>query len=433
MTGPATYGQLTELACRQLAEWSTRLATERLPTGAGMTAIGQYRAVLAALDRHAHQVTGQARHPLIDELDEPVTRPTRALRVFLDTLTRTATESGIHPGPHPEVAAARTWNAASDLLATHFTSSGEPRSPDAVHLDRPGGQAAALQRVAAAVTVLQAAVPTLRLRAAQAGVAWARVETLLPEQRDLMVAARRAAGAPVPAGWDGVTVARPGVPVDGRLGELTGRVRRLRHWAWRLATQPAPGVRTLTDFATTAVIVHRAAADLPGAGQPLTQRARDAATAWAGVRDGLHHLRTASPGISTVRADAHALQHLALELGAGIDCPDRHAIAVTSAVLNAFTDIAGWNAATVTQLASRRGLLLRGRYMTGSDITDHPDLAAAKLSDCLAPIPPGYLDRLNDAYAAAAAGRSPARPVTVRPTPHHTRAHGPGRSAPGLG
>lgn len=429
MTDPARYGELTGLGLRQVAAGSARLATSRLPDGGGPPAIADYEQVLAALDHHARRVAGLDRHPIADALDNPTTEDDRALRTFLDALTDAA--SDVRPGAPADGAwysAARTWNAATDLLATHFGANGDPRSPEATCLDAPAGQAAALSRVAEATAVLLAAGPHLRLRAAQAGMSWAQVEQAVPDLTGLQDAACHAAGQHTAGGWDQYRVARPGLTADGGLRELTGRVRRLRHSAWALSTQPTASVRPLGDIAIAAVTVHQLAAALPGLGEVLAERSRDGAAAWAGVRDGLHHLRTAIPCSNAVRVDAHAIQQLALGLDGGAGLPRRETAETMRTVLDAFTDIAGWNQTALTRMAQRGHLYLRGHYLTGEDITDHPDLVAAKLTDTLATIAPGQLDRLTAAYQRAAAPQRRFDPVVDLPVRRRTETRGPTRT-----
>ena len=75
-------------------------------------------------------------------------------------------------------------------------------------------------------------------------------------------------------------------------------------------------------------------------------------------------------------------------------------------------EVAGWNAATVQRLAAAGQVYVPGRTLTGDQVTDHPDLAAAKLAGRHVPAQPEHLRSLLTAYTAARDQAAAFRPGT---------------------
>jgi len=69
--------------------------------------------------------------------------------------------------------------------------------------------------------------------------------------------------------------------------------------------------------------------------------------------------------------------------------------------MSTFTDIAGWNAAAVNELASHGQLYVAGHRLTGDQVTDDPFLVEAKLKRGYVVAPVDGVESLARAYDAA--------------------------------
>jgi hypothetical protein len=101
---------------------------------------------------------------------------------------------------------------------------------------------------------------------------------------------------------------------------------------------------------------------------------------------------------------------------------------LSASLINAtgvFEQIAEWNATAVHRLAEAGSLYLPGRLLTGADVSDHPELVAAKLTSRLAHASVAHVRALVNAYrglrdlpplaGSASASPGPARPSNTPP------------------
>jgi excisionase family DNA binding protein len=69
----------------------------------------------------------------------------------------------------------------------------------------------------------------------------------------------------------------------------------------------------------------------------------------------------------------------------------------------AIGEIATWNQLVVQRQAARGRVMVPGRFLSGNEVSDDPMLVRAKLKNLLAPMPPGHLQPLTEAYRSAEA------------------------------
>jgi hypothetical protein len=447
MTGPdqgaATYGELSGQAVRSIAAGTALLSTQRLAGGSlpAAMAILSYRRVLHALDRQASEIVGVMRVPAPTLHVVKSTRRQDQQGLFLRRLRR-AVEAMATPTNDPEFDtgpwndAARTIHTAVDLICTHYDQRGEPRSPDTVLFTDPAAREAAVTQVAAATQLLLHGHGYLRLRMAEAGMPWSKVDDILPTPVGLIDAASDIAPSPqkgtcVRGAWASVTLARAPVVAIDDLASLDQRMSRLRTAAWQLRSEPTPNITALVDIATTAMSVHRFAAHLAqpepepvAAGRSGKWEQASAGTLiWTTIRAELHPLRTAAPAARAVGQDAAAIHGLLRDLAksARTSPGGRHAlVGPVRTWAGYFTQIAEWNAATIDRMAVCNQLFIRGQDLVGDDITDVPDLVHAKLTDQVTRAAPSHIARLLTTYRAASGAESP--------TPNF---NDPSRQAPG--
>lgn len=448
-TGRTSYADLMGDAAHHVAVAATALSRERLPDAAtARAAVESYWQLLGSLHQHAWHLAGGTRR--LDGITASARPdpPDAAVVRFIDSLAVTVR----HP-PSWEATAngtvVRAWSsaassvrAASDLLSTHRDLQDAWLTPEAILLDDPRVRADGLASLGDLARTALAAERDLGLRCGQASVPWREVGRRLPDLEPARLAAQDLArdarsGAVGRSILVELEVARPGIRTDDPFVELGDRVRRLRQTAWQLTHEPHVGMQSLTDFAAAAVILHahvgayltRAVpgdvADLPA--DSTARRAHQGRAAWSRAHLEARQLRTATPGLSLVRADLLSVRDLCrrlLPLGATESAEvatgdPRHLRAMVNGCVRAFTDIAGWNAAALENLNRTGQLYVSGHRLTGDQVTDDPSLVEAKVHDSFVPAPAQQVQPLAQAYEAAGAGASErgwSQPAPVGPS-----------------
>ena len=79
------------------------------------------------------------------------------------------------------------------------------------------------------------------------------------------------------------------------------------------------------------------------------------------------------------------------------------------------TDIAGWNSLTLDRLARSGHVHVPGRVLTGEQVTDRPDLATARLTGHLAPVPDENRRAVTATYQALRTHPFQPKPPAVAP------------------
>ena len=449
------FGELIRDTAEQLAAGVGTLTVTPFDTRAqAVAAVAAYRDLAYALARAGSQLLGPAepfaglRHATRPDLTDI------AMLHLVDDLHRLGHPRPFHVAPPAGGAgaawaeASRTAGAAADLLATHRGPDGQRRTPTPV-LDDPAVRRAGYAQLAALAGPLAGAAPVLARRAVDAGADWTRLEHLLPNAElaarsatDVRALARAGAIAKTLANTlagaerlDTLQVARPAVRTGEPLVELGDRWARLHRTAWQLSRDPRPGVGTLADYATAAVllteatgaVLNRAAQVDAARGRPAQPWQRQAhalaeqATGWRQVRVELAALRTPTPALLGVRADIHALRDLLIALSdPRTAAPAIRSLPVLLAGTRTLPDLATFNAATLDRIAATGDLYVTGAALPRDLLSDNRTLAAARLRNTLVAAPPELVDPARDAY------RTLLQPP--RGDIHAHRAEPPGRS-----
>lgn len=223
----------------------------------------------------------------------------------------------LRPPEHPWDEAARRLRAAADLLGTHTTINGGPRTPDAWVVWNDDARDGALGRLGALVVELAAAQDALALRAGQAGIHWSTVGRWLPPANRLREAALNVVAAADRAGarenpMDGLVPATGRVRVVCPVDEFGDRVARLRRRAWALRTAPDYSIRSWFDIAMAGLMVTAQTATFHGidlhdavvsAAHPSARRA----ASWLALMHDLRGYRGTGPGDEYIHADVTAV------------------------------------------------------------------------------------------------------------------------------
>ena len=377
-----TYAELLAQARAHLREGSTTLRGDRFWTpDEALDAIGDFHGLLDAIASHGRRLLRPAQLGRLG-----VTRHRDGLppveRVWIDIITRLEAVTGEarpHPsqltrGTTPWARSALALRAAADLVGTHFSTDGRPRSPDAAGATTATFDAGLVDLCHFAVAALAHEEP-LALRAIQADVPRAIVAKQLPGLEALADAARELAaqgpGRPERLlGSLGQTHLR--IRTDDPATELSDRMVRLRQGVWNLVADDADVLPSLRLTAGLGVVVHAHAAAFHGA--DLTAPDAIAPTgpgaliahgrAWQRLHQALSQFAVLAPPSTSIRDDAVAAARLLGEL-APLDAPrghlpittaDRHIGAALNGAVQVVADIAVHEGAAFDRL-SRSGLL----------------------------------------------------------------------------
>lgn len=437
-----TYAELLAQATAHLREGSTTLRGDRFWTpDEALDAIGDFHGLLDAIASHGRRLLrpaqlgrlGLTRHR--DGLP-PVERASIDLITRLEALTGDARPhpSQVRLGTTPWARSALALRAAADLVGTHFSTDGRPRSPDAAAATTASFDAGLVDLGHLAVAALAHEGP-LALRAIQAGVPRTIVTRQLPGFEALADAARelstQGAGRPETL-LNSLGQTQLRVRTDDPAAELSDRMVRLRQGVWSLIADHADVLPSLRLTAGLGVAVHAHAAALHGGDLTAPDGAGPTGPgalvahgrAWQRLHHALSQFAVLAPPAASVRADAVAAARLLSEL-VPLDAPrdrartatvDRHVGAALNGAVQVMADIAVHEGAAFDRL-SRAGLLhIPARALPRDLVTDHPDVAAARLNGRTVPAPNEILRAVATMYAEVAA-----HPIGVpapRPSDH---------------
>jgi hypothetical protein len=424
-----TYAELLAQATAHLREGSTTLRGHRFWTpDEALDAIGDFHGLLGASASHGRRLLRPAqlgRLGLTRHLDglPPVERASIDLITRLEAVTGEARPhpSQIRVGTTPWARSALALGAAADLVGTHFSTDGRPRSPDAAAATTATFDAGLVDLGHHAVVALAHEDP-LALRAIQAGVPRTIVTRQLPGLEALADAARelstQGAGRPETL-LNSLGQTRIRIRTDDPATELSDRMVRLRQGVWNLTadhTDVLPSLR-LTAGLGVAVHAHAAAfhgADItaPDAGETTGAGALVAhGRAWQRLHQALSRFAVLAPPSTSIRDDAVAAARLLGELAsldiardrAPIAAADRYVGAALNGAVQVMADIAVHEGAAFDRL-SRAGLLhIPARALPRDLVTDYPDVAAARLECRTVPAPTEILRAVAGMYTEVAA------------------------------
>lgn len=432
-----TYAELLTQATAHLREGSTALRGDRFWTpDEALEAIGDFHGLLDAIASHGRRLLrpaqlcrlGLTRHR--DGLP-PVERASIDLITRLEAVTGEARPhpSQVRGGTTPWARSALALRAAADLVGTHFSTDGRPRSPDAAEATTATFDAGLIDLGHLAVAALAHEDP-LALRAIQAGVPRTIVAQQLPGLEAISDAARELStqglGRPETL-LNSLGQTQLRVRTDDPATELSDRMVRLRQGVWNLIADHSDVLPSLRLTAGLGVAVHAHAAAFHGA--DITAPDPGGTTgpgalvahgrAWQRLHQALSQFAVLAPAVASVRDDAVAAARLLGEL-VPLDTPrdrdpiataDRHIGAALNGAVQMMADIAVHEGAAFDRL-SRAGLLhIPARALPRDLVTDHPDVAAARLSGRTVPAPTEILQAVAGMYAEVAA-----HPIGV-PTP----------------
>ncbi|NCT89749.1 hypothetical protein GXB85_02100 [Cellulomonas sp. APG4] len=405
-----------------------------------LDAIGDYHGLLDAIASHTRRLLwpaqlgriGLARHR--DGLP-PVERAAIDLAAGIEALTGEARPhpSQISGAGTPWARAALSLRAAADLVATHYTGEGRPRTPDATRTTTASFDAGLADLGHLAQAVLAHEDP-LALRAIQAGVPRGVVTRQLPGLQNLADVARNLA-TDAPQRLTAQLDALGQVPLrprkDEPATELADRMIRLRQATWELAGDRSDALASLRTMAALGVAVHAHAAAFHGADLTAPDTAgADRGTgalvgharAWQRLHQALSEFSILAPPTTSIRDDAAAAVRLLREL-APIEHPqthapfapaERHVAAVLNGAVQVMADIAVHEGTTFDRLARAGLLYMPARTLPRELVSDRPDLATARLEQRLVHAPDvttGATARLYTEVASHPIGVSTAAPV----------------------
>lgn len=424
-----TYADLLAQAAAHLRAGSTVLRGDRFWTpNEALDAIGDFHGLLDAIASHGRRLLrpaqlgrlGLTRHR--DGLP-PVERASIDLITRLEAVTGEARPhpSQVHLGTTPWARSALALRAAADLVGTHFSTDGRPRSPDAAEVTTATFDAGLVDLGRLAVAALAHEDP-LALRAIQAGVPRTVVAKQLPGLEAISDAARDLATqglGRLETLLDSLGQTQPRVRSDDPATELSDRMVRLRQGVWNLIADRTDVLPSLRLTAGLGVAVHAHAAAFHGAEltapdgiAPAGPRALVAhGRSWQRLHQALSQFAVLAPPVANVRDDAVAAARLLGELvplDTGCDrtpiaAADRHTGAALNGAVQVMADIAVHEGAAFDRL-SRAGLLhIPARALPRDLVTDHPDVAAARLNGRTVPAPAEILQAVAGMYAEVAA------------------------------
>ncbi|HYN55833.1 MAG TPA: hypothetical protein VES03_01425 [Motilibacterales bacterium] len=411
-----TYAQLTERAARRIARAHVLTTLDRIDhPRCPAWDVAAHRDLAAALVHLGRTLT----RPLAGSAPTLPRRrrggPDARLLRSLESLAGARDWSEPVPAEGPAAAlaeAAFLIRSAADLWATHHSTDGHPRSPEASRMRHPStlGAASREWRTLVSLTSQTAAV------VASGAPAGALTDNDLAVLREFP-RPREDPESPAPVGLLDLTVARPGIrPGQRPLDELADRVDRLRHLAWTLAEVGSAPATVLGNLAAIARAVHRAAAhahqSLALAASSDRERDRhleearisaEAQSMWQDVAGQVRELRTphaSAHPIQIERLDIDRLLSRAVPSGARLTRPEVGW--ALSRIAGAFTEIAAQNARALRTAHDRGDLLLVGRAIPTEALPRRPDLLEARLRDQVIPAPTVVVTRLESTYRALA-------------------------------
>lgn len=451
-----TYAELLAQATAHVREGSTALRGDRFWTpDEALDAIGDFHGLLDAIASHGRRLLrpaqlgrlGLTRHR--DGLP-PVERASIDLIARLETVTGEARPhpSQVGHGTTPWARSAHALRAAADLVGMHFSTDGGPRSPDAAAATTATFDAGLVDLGHLAVAALAHEDP-LALRAIQAGVPRAIVAKQLPGFEALVDAARKlsAQGPGRPQLLlDDFGQTRIRVRTDDPATELSDRMVQLRQAVWALIADRSDVLPSLRITAGLGVAVHAHAAAFHGADLTAPDAAGSTGPGalvahgrnWQRLHQALSQFAVLAPPATSVRGDAVAAARLLVEL-APLDAPrahppftaaDGHLGAALNGAVQIMADIAVHEGAAFDRL-SRAGLLqIPARSLPRDLVTDHPDIATARLNGRTVPAPAETLRTVAALYAEVAAHPTglPTRPTVGAPDAGTTRSPAPARA-----
>jgi hypothetical protein len=438
-----TYAQLTGRAARCIARAQDRASSE-VPGGRrpNESDVAAHRDLAAALVHLGSTLTG----PLGPAATAAQRRggPDARLLRSLEAVARRRdwSEPGPSDGPGSALAeAAFLIRSAADLWATHHSSDGRPRSPEASRMRHPSTLGAASREWRRLVALTAAAGDAL---AGHSGCATLGESVVADLRRFPRPRSDSRAPAAVPGLLD-LTVARPGIRRGHPpLEELSDRIRRLRQLAWTLAEVGSAPATVHGNLAAIGIALHRAAASAHrslAAGAPdvrARDRHLDAAvrleegeSRWRDVAAQVRALRTPHPSthpIQIERLDIDRLLRRAAPSGLPLMRPEVGWS--LSRMADSFCEIAAHNAAAVRAAQDAGDLLLVGRAIPTEALPRRPDLLEARLTDQVIPAPTTVITRLEASYRAIARESRTresrtAEPRTAEPRPGAKRRRGP--------
>lgn len=424
-----TYAELLAQATAHLREGSTTLRADRFWTpDEALDAIGDFHGLLDAIASHGRRLLRPAQ---LGQLG--LTRHRDGLppveRASIDLITRLEAVSGEarpHPsqvgrGTTPWARSALALRAAADLVGTHFSTDGRPRSPDAAAATTATFDAGLVNLGHLAVAALAHEDP-LALRAIQAGVPRTIVAKQLPGLEALADAARelaaRGTGRPETL-LDSLGQTYLRVRTDDPATELSDRMVRLRQAVWNLIADHTDVLPSLRLTASLGVAVHAHATAYYGADltapDPVGSTGPGALVAhgraWQRLHQVLSQFAVLAPPNTCIRDDGVAAARLLNELApldaacdrAPMATAERHTGAALNGAVQVMADIAVHEGAAFDRL-SRSGLLhIPARALPRDLVTDHPDIAAARLGGRTVPAPTEILQAIAGMYAEVAA------------------------------
>ncbi len=427
MSERTQYGDLVRIAGSHILDASVFLQHRPFAdVEQGRQALAAYADLLHALAGHGRQLFGSDTR--LAAIRGSVQSREVAAALMVDQLAHLGVKdlsdvAGVTGAAQSWREAASTMRAASDLLATYRQPDGSPRTPTAALLDDLSIRTAGFGELASLTLPVVSAADALGQQLEHVGFTPREVDHLVPETRQLAEAAREARRA---ANLGGVglplarlEVAKPTVRRQDPVAELRDRLDRLHRVAWQLTQEDWVGICTLADLAVAGVLVNQRAAAMsvtPAAMTDLSARRARAgfeqgAEAWGSVHGHIRELRTGTPALPALRADVIAVREL---LGQAPGDPSLERVVFEGA--EHFGEIATWNQLVVERQAARGRVMVPGRFLSGNEVSDDQMLVRAKLKNLLAPVPPGHLDPLADAYRSAeAAARHVARPALSVP------------------
>jgi hypothetical protein len=325
-------------------------------------------------------------------------------------------------------AAAVAVHGALELLATHQDPQGRWRTPESARLAKLSARMNAAARVAEMAIMLADLRPLVVARILDGDWPVTRArDKPLPDMSALRTAANRARTAPARLRVgepviDAATVANPGIRTGDPLSELSDRITRIRTSAWRSATYSdvLTGVAAITDYASTAVIIHTTAAqtisELTGVpmsdpnAPPVLQTFRSRAATWRQARSTLLTMTSYAEPDLDLAEDAQAVRKLLAPALAQTSTPAPEGVShpieadptdLAEALLRAaqtFEDIAGWNADTLQNLSTTGHLHLPAGLLTRKELGTRRNLLKAKTNWLPVPVPPARITSLLDTY-----------------------------------